>query len=99
MNNVSQMKYNSQELMNMANYLKNHVDTGFVSQVNNILANLPAEWQGPAADAFVAKITALVKQIQDYKVQQYNLMANRLGQTATDLEQATASLISGINKF
>jgi len=99
MDRTSQMRYNSQELMNMANYLRSKADTGFVSQVNNILSNLSAYWQGPAADAFVNKVTTLVKQVQDSKIQQYNQMANRLGQTATDLERATATIISGINKF
>ena len=98
-NRVSQMRYNAQELMNMANYLRRNTDSGFVSNVNRALSNIATAWQGPAADAFTEKVRTLVNRMQDCKTQQYNLMANRLGTTAMDLERATASIINGINRF
>jgi len=98
MDKVSQMRYNSQELMNMANYLRNNADFDSNS-VEFRLGQLATAWTGPAADEFANKVRSLMQRAKNMKSTLYNALANRLGQTATDLERATATIISGINRF
>lgn len=98
MDRVSQMQYNSQELMNMASYLKNNAEFE-AGSINYRLGNLATAWTGPAADEFVSKVNMLVQKANNLKTTLYNNLANRLGQTAIDLERATASIMSGINRF
>lgn len=95
----NQMKYNSEELRNMAMYLRNNADNGLVLDIQNILGNLATAWQGPAADAFVAKVTDMMTKLQKMKTEEYMSMATKLDSSASRLEQTTNNLISGINRF
>jgi len=97
---VNQLKYNSEELRNMAMFLRN---SSAVEKFNKVKAianiNVLNSWQGPDAEAFASKIDELITKIASLTNNWYMEMANNLDRAAEEYENTTHNIINEINKF
>ena len=100
MNNSNGIKYNSQELRDLAAYLcRRRRDNEFLAEINFYAGMISSVWQGPAADQFVERLNSMANKIAWSKGKWYSRMANELDAAASELEQSTNNLVMGISNF